>query len=198
MASAPPSMASDVFVMASLPDCRMRAGSASSPAKRAFGAERLLDAQRLVPLGHALGARERADLELPGRTSRSARWTIATSSVSPERAETMVPKPARRAASQAALAALTVPAWLTLTSTAFDRAARAAAARTLSRVGHEQVVADDLDAVADRRHEALEADGVVLARTGPRSRGSDSARTSRAASRRRPSRSRSRFSRPSR
>src|SRR5262249_7945020 len=40
----------------------------------------------------------------------TARWTIATSSVSPDRAETIVAQPARRAASSAARAAETVPA----------------------------------------------------------------------------------------
>src|SRR5579872_2959661 len=59
----------------------------------------------------------------------TARWTIVVSSVSPERAETIAPKPARRASSQAAFASLTVPAWLTFTSTALT-VFSAAAART--------------------------------------------------------------------
>src|SRR5688572_24708360 len=46
-----------------------------------------------------------------------ARWTIATSSVSPERAETMLAKPAARAASRAAFVSVTVPAWFGLIST---------------------------------------------------------------------------------
>ncbi len=50
----------------------------------------------------------------------TARWTMVTSSVSPERAETMVPHPAALAASSAALASLRVPAWLGLTSTALQ------------------------------------------------------------------------------
>ena len=46
-----------------------------------------------------------------------------------ERAETIVPNPASRPASQAARASLTVPAWLTLTRTALTVPSRAAAAR---------------------------------------------------------------------
>ena len=39
-----------------------------------------------------------------------ARWAMVTSSVSPDLAETMVPNPARRAASKAALVSVIVPA----------------------------------------------------------------------------------------
>ena len=48
-----------------------------------------------------------------------ARWTIVVSSVSPERAETMPPQPAARAASQAARVSLSVPRWLGLMSRVF-------------------------------------------------------------------------------
>ena len=58
----------------------------------------------------------------------TARWAIDMSSVSPERAETIVPKPGRAPSSQAALASLTVPAWFTLTSTALTLPSAAASA----------------------------------------------------------------------
>ena len=51
---------------------------------------------------------------------------MVTSSVSPERAETIVPKPAARAASKAALAPVTVPAWFGLTRSALQAPSRAA------------------------------------------------------------------------
>ena len=44
----------------------------------------------------------------------TARWAMVTSSLSPERAETMVPKPAALPASRAALVSVTVPAWFGL------------------------------------------------------------------------------------
>src|SRR5882724_1875710 len=50
----------------------------------------------------------------------AARCTMVTSSVSPERAETMVPQPARLPASRAAFVSVTVPAWLGLISTALQ------------------------------------------------------------------------------
>ena len=48
----------------------------------------------------------------------TARCTIVTSSVSPERAETMAPRPHERAASSAARVSVIVPAWLGLINTA--------------------------------------------------------------------------------
>ena len=63
-----------------------------------------------------------------------ARWTIEMSSVSPERAETIVPKPERRPSSQAALASLTVPAWFTLISAALTLRRRAASRTRLALV----------------------------------------------------------------
>ena len=59
----------------------------------------------------------------------TARWTIVTSSVSPERAETTVRHPAARAASSAALVSVIVPAWFGFRRTALQ-APRAAAAAT--------------------------------------------------------------------
>src|SRR5277367_1952954 len=55
-----------------------------------------------------------------------ARCAIVTSSVSPERAETMVEKPAAFAASSAARVSEIVPAWFGLMSTAFNARSRAA------------------------------------------------------------------------
>src|SRR5207248_4540857 len=55
-----------------------------------------------------------------------ARCTIVTSSVSPERAETIAPHPAARAASSAALASVTVPAWFGFTNTALQAPSAAA------------------------------------------------------------------------
>ena len=61
----------------------------------------------------------------------TARCRIAVSSLSPERAEAMPPKPTSRAARQAARASLTVPRWFGLISRQLA-APEAAAARTLS------------------------------------------------------------------
>ena len=90
-----------------------------------------------------------------------ARCTIDVSSVSPERAETIVPKPARRPSSRAALASLTVPAWLTLIKTALTLSPPRRVAHP-ARAGDEIIVADHLDAVADRGGEALEPLVVIL------------------------------------
>src|SRR5437762_7517868 len=58
----------------------------------------------------------------------TARWTIVTSSVSPERAETTVCQPAVRAAAKAALVSVTVPAWFGFSRTALQAPREAAAA----------------------------------------------------------------------
>jgi len=57
----------------------------------------------------------------------TARWATVTSSVSPDRADTMVAQPWRRAVSRAARARVRVPVWLGLTSKAFVAPAAAAA-----------------------------------------------------------------------
>src|SRR5437773_7828892 len=64
-----------------------------------------------------------------GAPHPTARWTIVTSSVSPERAETMALQPSDSAASKAALVSVSVPAWFGLIK-AVLHAARAAAACT--------------------------------------------------------------------
>ena len=56
----------------------------------------------------------------------TARCTIVTSSVSPERADRIAPKPAARAASTAASVSVIVPAWFGLIRTALQAPARAA------------------------------------------------------------------------
>ena len=56
----------------------------------------------------------------------TARWAIVTSSVSPDRAETIVPKPWALAASSAARVSVIVPAWLGLTSSALHARSDAA------------------------------------------------------------------------
>ena len=62
---------------------------------------------------------------------------------------------------RAALASLTVPAWLTLTSTALTLRRRAASLHS-ARAGDEIIVADHLDPVADRGGELLEPFIIVL------------------------------------
>ena len=90
----------------------------------------------------------------------TARCTIVTSSVSPERAETIAPQPPSRAASSAAFASVTVPAWFGLTSTALQMPA-AAAARPAPR-GDQEIVADDLHPVGRLPRKAAQPLGVVL------------------------------------
>ncbi len=73
----------------------------------------------------------------------TARWTIDTSSLSPERAETMARHPAARAAASAARVSLTVPAWLGLISTALHGPRGSSGGDARGR-GDEIIVADDL------------------------------------------------------
>ena len=56
----------------------------------------------------------------------TARWTIVTSSVSPDRAETMLSQPAARAACSAAWVSVSVPAWLGLISAVLQAPSAAA------------------------------------------------------------------------
>ena len=63
----------------------------------------------------------------------TARWTMVTSSVSPERAETIAPKPARLRRVEAALVSVSVPAWFGLISTALQAPLRAAVAHARRR-----------------------------------------------------------------
>lgn len=62
------------------------------------------------------------------------RWAMVMSSVSPERAETIVPNPASLPARSAWNASVTVPAWFGLTRTAFAAPAVAAASTRLAFV----------------------------------------------------------------
>src|SRR5579872_7398764 len=103
-------------------------GSAVMPAKRAFGPS--ASSMRNASFHFAIRSDRANEPTFNWQAAQpTARWTIVVSSVSPERAETIAPKPARRASSQAAFASLTVPAWLTFTSTALT-VFSAAAART--------------------------------------------------------------------
>ena len=90
-----------------------------------------------------------------------ARCTIATSSVSPERAETIAPQPTARAASSAAWASVTVPAWFTLISAALQAPMPRSPNHALG-VRDQVVVADDLHAFAEAPRELDEAGFVVL------------------------------------
>src|SRR3984893_3742079 len=64
----------------------------------------------------------------------TARWTIVTSSVSPERAETTSRQLADPAASKAALVSVTVPAWFGFNRTALQAPREAAAATRAAEV----------------------------------------------------------------
>ena len=92
----------------------------------------------------------------------TARWTIVTSSVSPERAETIAPQPASRAASSAALRLGQRAGLVRLDQHRVARRRPPPRARTRAGIGHEEIVADDLHPVADRRGEAAQPVGVVL------------------------------------
>ena len=75
---------------------------------------------------------------------------MVVSSVSPERCDTTADQPAPRASSIASMVSVSVPIWLSLMSTEF--AARSSiAARDALGVGHEQVVADELDPCSPSR-----------------------------------------------
>ena len=91
----------------------------------------------------------------------TARSAIVVSSVSPERWLIMQRKPLRWARSTASSVSVSVPIWLTLTSSALAEPLVDAALQPLE-VGDEQVVADDLDPVAERRGHRLPAVPVVL------------------------------------
>ena len=95
---------------------------------------------------------------VPIATTRSA---IVVSSVSPERCDTIAVQPARRARSIASIVSVSVPIWLSLISTEF--AELSSIARWMRvRVRDEQVVADELDPVAEPTGELGPAGPVVL------------------------------------
>ena len=81
----------------------------------------------------------------------TARWTIVTSSVSPERAETIVPQPAALAGVERGLGLGERAGLVGLDQHRVAGARPRAASRTRVGVGDEEIVADDLHAVADRR-----------------------------------------------
>src|SRR5215469_8170327 len=88
------------------------------------------------PSFHLASRSERANdptLSWPA-SQPTARWTIVTSSVSPERAETTVRQPACRAAASAALVSVTVPAWFGFSRTALHAPSATAAATRSAEV----------------------------------------------------------------
>ena len=91
----------------------------------------------------------------------TARSAIVVSSVSPERAETMAVQPARRASAIASNVSVSVPIWLSLIRTAFAAPSLDARCDPVG-VGDEQVVADELDAVAEPGGQRDPAVPVVL------------------------------------
>ena len=91
----------------------------------------------------------------------TARCTIVTSSVSPDRAETMPARPDSCAARQAANVSVSVPALVRLQQHGRRGAARRRFAHPF-RVGHEEIVTHDLHARSQLAGERREARGVVL------------------------------------
>ena len=78
---------------------------------------------------------------VPIATTRSA---IVVSSVSPERWVTIADQPARRASAIASIVSVRVPIWLSLMRTELAPPSSIAASDPIG-IGHEQVVADELD-----------------------------------------------------
>jgi hypothetical protein len=94
--------------------------------QRRARAEALLDAQRLVPLRHALAARERADLELAGAPADREVDDRRVLGLAGARRRRCRRSRARGAASQAARVSLSVPRWFGLSSTVLAAPAAAA------------------------------------------------------------------------
>ena len=99
------------------------------------------------------------------------------SSVSPERCEMMVVQPLRWAISTDSSVSVSVPIWFTLTSTLLRRPSRCPSLDALG-VGDEQIVADQLHAVAERLASAPPSRPSRSRPCRPRSTRSGTARTS--------------------
>ena len=84
----------------------------------------------------------------PSAAQPTARSATVESSVSPERADTMVVNPAVAAASSAASGAGQRAGLVRLDQRSVDRASGGSGAHPIGRC-HEEVVADDLDATTD-------------------------------------------------
>ena len=123
-------------------------------------AELAFDAQQAVVLGHALASGDGAGLDLAGAIA-TARSAMVVSSVSPDRCETTADQPAPRASSMASRVSVSVPIWLSLMRTELAAPSSMPAGDPF-RVGDEQVVADELDRVAEPLGEVLPAVPVVL------------------------------------
>ena len=95
---------------------------------------------------HPLGAGRGPRLDLPGpiATTKSA---MLVSSVSPERCDTIAVQPAARASRIVWTVSVTVPIWLSLMRMLLSWLLDAAPQEL--DVGHEQIVADDLDAAPE-------------------------------------------------
>ena len=98
---------------------------------------------------------------VPIATTKSA---IVVSSVSPERWLTMAVQPARRAIAIASIVSVSVPIWLSLIRTELADVLADAPGDEV-RVGHEDVVADQLDLGAEALGELGPAGPVVLGQT---------------------------------
>ncbi len=109
--------------------------NAAPPAKRAAGPS--ASSMRKASFHFAMRSERANEPTLSWPASQpTARWTMVTSSLSPERAETMVVRPAVRAAVKAAWVSVKVPAWFGLISaavTALDAAASRTRAASVTR-----------------------------------------------------------------
>ena len=131
-------------------DATRRSGvERAPPAVRGGLAELLLDAQQLVVLRDPVGAAGAPVLICPQLVA-TARSAIVVSSVSPLRWLITAVYAWRVASSTVSSVSVSVPIWLTLTSTLLATP-RSMPWRSRLRVGDEQVVADELDPLAERR-----------------------------------------------
>ena len=153
------------------------------PAKRARLAERLLDPQRLVPLRHALAAGERADLELadaPADREMDDGGVLGLARTRRDDAGEAA-RPARRPRQRSVSRQRAALVGLEQHGVGRADAPRPRAPARASR--DQEVVADDLHAVAGGAGEAREALRRRPRPAGPRSRRSGSGRASAAAAR---------------
>lgn len=135
-------------------------GKGRARRKPAAAAERLGDAQALVPLGRALGAGDRADLELrhaPADRQVDDRRILALARAGrDDRAEARAPRRVQGRAGLAQGARLVGLQEHGVAGAAFGRG------RDARRVGHQEIVADHLDARAGGAREFDPALGIVL------------------------------------
>ena len=156
---------------------RRHAASARTAEVPRAVAELALDPQQPVVLRDPLGARRRAGLDLAGahRDRRGPRSSCPRSRPS----GATRPRPSRRRARarSPSIVSVSVPIWLSLMSTALAAPASIAAGDPLG-VRDEQVVADELDAIAEPLGELAPARPSRPRRGRPRATRSGSARPS--------------------